>query len=91
MIALHGFLVCPTAEEADRISLLLPEHVRLTRAEPGCLMFEVWRSREDPTRFAVAEHFRDREAFERHRQRAAQSDWGKATQGLVRDYRITES
>lgn len=89
-IALNGFLICRSLEEADRVSELLPEHIRLTRAEPGCLRFEVFRSQADPVRFAVSEQFRDREAFEAHQARAAGTIWARATKGIPRDYRITE-
>lgn len=89
-IALNGFLICRTLEEADRVSQILPEHIRLTRAESGCLRFEVFRSQADPVRFAVSELFRDREAFDAHQARAAETIWARATKGIPRDYRITE-
>jgi quinol monooxygenase YgiN len=89
-IALTGFLICRSLEEADRLSLLLAEHIRLTRAEPGCLKFEVFRSHADPVRFAVSEVFRDREAFDAHQVRAKDTVWAKATTGIPRDYKITE-
>ena len=89
-IALNGFLICRSLEEADRVSELLPDHIRLTRAEPGCLRFEVFRSHADPIRFAVSEVFRDREAFEAHQARAAGTIWARATRGIPRDYTITE-
>lgn len=89
-MTLTGFLICRTLEEADRVSRLLPEHTRLTRAEPGCLRFEVWRSQSDPCRFAVTETFRDRAAFDAHRARAADTIWARATKGIPRDYAITE-
>lgn len=89
-VALNGFLICRSLEEADRVSVLLPEHIRLSRANPGCLRFEVFRSQSDPVRFAVSELFRDREAFEAHRARAADTIWARATKGIPRDYRITE-
>lgn len=89
-VALNGFLICRSLEEGDRVSELLPEHIRLTRAEPGCLRFEVFRSQSDPVRFAVSELFRDREAFEAHQARAAETTWARATKGIPRDYRITE-
>lgn len=85
---LSGFLVCRSLEEADRVAALLPEHVRLTRAEPGCLRFEVWRSHADPCRFAVTERFRDRAAFEAHQARTAATIWSRATRGIPRDYVI---
>jgi quinol monooxygenase YgiN len=88
---LNGFLICDTMDEADRVSHLVPEHVRLTRAEPGCLKFEVFRSHEDPCRFAVSETFRDRAAFEAHQARTRASRWWAETQGVRRDFRLEES
>ena len=89
-VSLSGFLICRTLEEADRVSQLLPDHIRLTRAEPGCLRFEVLRSHSDPTRFAVLETYSDREAFEAHQTRAAATIWARATKGIPRDYEIRE-
>lgn len=89
-VSLSGFLICRTLEEADRVSELLREHIRLTRAEPGCLRFEVLRSHSDPTRFAVTETFRDRAAFEAHQARTATTIWARATKGITREYEISE-
>jgi len=89
-IVLSGFLRCRTLEEADRVAAILPEHIRLTRAEPGCQSFEVVRSMADPVCFAVREVFRDREAFESHQARTRASPWWRATKGIPRDYTISE-
>jgi quinol monooxygenase YgiN len=86
-VALNGWIAIPPAEQ-ERVLPLLAEHVRLTRAEPGCLAFAVTPSPDDPGRFVVAERFRDRAAFEAHQARAAASPWGEATRHLKRDYRI---
>lgn len=89
-LTLTGFLICRSLEEADRAAALLPEHVRLTRAEPGCLLFEVLRSMSDPARFAVHEVYATRADFEAHQARAGASAWGQGTKGIPRDYQITE-
>jgi quinol monooxygenase YgiN len=89
-ITLAGFLIANRMEDADRASVLLPEHIRLTRAEAGCLSFEVWRSRSDPLRFGVHEVFRDRPAFDAHQARTKESAWATGTQTLVREYTLTE-
>ena len=89
-VILTGFLICRSLEEADRISTLLPEHIRLTREEPGCEIFEVLRSMSDPVRFAVREVFANRAAFEAHQARVASSVWGRSTKGIPRDYMLTE-
>lgn len=86
---LTGFLRCRTAEEADRVAPHLDEHIRLTRAEPGCLSFEVVRSAADPACFAVSETYVDAAALEAHRVRAAGTVWATVTAGIPRDYAVT--
>lgn len=44
MIRVTGTLTCSMADEAELVRQHLPEHIRLSRAEPGCLTFNV-----DPT------------------------------------------
>jgi quinol monooxygenase YgiN len=90
-VILTGFLICRSLDEADRVAALLPEHIRLTRAEPGCLVFEVIRSMADPCRFAVREVFAARADFDAHRARAQGSPWGRSTKGIPRDYVLTEA
>jgi quinol monooxygenase YgiN len=90
-VVLTGFLICRSLEEADRVARLLPDHMRLTRAEPGCLAFEVIRSMADPVRFAVREIFACRSDFDAHIARVRGSDWGRATRGVLRDYVLTEA
>ena len=62
----------------------LPEHVRLTRAEPGCLSFEVTPT-DDPLAWRVEERFTDRAAFDAHQRRTRASAWGAATAAIRRD------
>jgi quinol monooxygenase YgiN len=44
----------------------LQEVVGLTRAEPGCLVFEVFERLDKPGQFILWERFADREAFDEH-------------------------
>jgi quinol monooxygenase YgiN len=90
-VTLTGFLICRTLEESDRVSHLLPEHVRLTREEMGCLSYEVYRSMADPVCFAVRAVYRDRDSLAAHQVRAGDTDWGRATKGATRDFRLTET
>ena len=53
-IILTGFIEIPAPERAALLPLL-DDHVRLTRAEPGCLAFEVAETAPGSGRFAVAE------------------------------------
>jgi quinol monooxygenase YgiN len=85
-VTLTGCIDIPEAERQHLLPLLA-EHVRLTRAEPGCLAFEVAETAPGSGRFAVAERFRDRAAFDAHQRRTAASAWGAASRHLARDYR----
>ena len=86
-VTLTGQLVCATEAEAERVRGALAEHIRLTRAEPGCLTFDVTPT-DNPLVWAVAEAFRDPASFEAHQARAGASDWARATAGIRRDYTI---
>lgn len=86
-VRLTGELICATSEQASLVSEHLPRHVILTRAEPGCLSFEVAPT-DDPFVWSVREMFEDDASFESHQQRAADSDWGRMTTGIDRSYQI---
>lgn len=86
-VTVTGQLACADADEAATVVEHLPRHVLLTRAEPGCLVFEVQRT-DDPHVWQVEEVFRDTAAFDAHQARTAESEWGRATKGIVRHFTI---
>lgn len=88
MIHLSGRLICKDAAEALILERELPEHVRLSRAEAGCLRFEV-RATDDPLCWQVDETFRDRAAFEAHQARTRASVWFRATAQIRREFSQT--
>ncbi len=87
-VTLNGTLRCENEAQAARVRAALPEHIRLTRAEPGCISFDVTQS-GDPMVWNVSESFVDAVAFEAHQTRAAASVWASETKGIDRDYVIT--
>lgn len=89
MIRLRGHLRCLTADEAATVAAKAPDHIRLTRAEPGCLSFDIVVT-DDPLVWAVDETFRDRAAFDAHQARTRDSAWFAATRGILRDFRIED-
>lgn len=89
MIELHGTLLCQTDAEVDAVRVHLSEHIQLTRAEPGCLRFDVEQS-VDPMVWTVFEQFESRAAFDAHQARTAASRWAVATAGIERRYEIRE-
>ncbi len=64
----------------------LPEHIRLTRAEAGCLRFEVIQDEEEKSKFHVFEIFKSTAAFKFHQSRGAQTSWAQASKDISRNY-----
>ena len=89
MIHVTGTLTCATAAEADIVRRHLPDHIILSRAEPGCLTFNV-EPTASPLVWRLDESFADRAAFEVHQARTRASDWFAATAGLARDFTLRE-
>lgn len=87
-IRLKGTLTCISHEAAARVRASLPAHIALTRAETGCLSFEVLQT-ADPLVWSVTERFTDKAAFDAHQTRASASEWARETAGIARDYEIT--
>jgi quinol monooxygenase YgiN len=87
-IRLSGTLICASQEEAALVATHLPEHIRLTRLEPGCLSFEVTQT-DDSVIWRVEELFSDGAAFEAHQDRAKASTWGAATRAIRREFQIS--
>ncbi|GAB3817326.1 antibiotic biosynthesis monooxygenase [Tessaracoccus terricola] len=87
VVTLTGKLICADDEEAATVRRHLPRHLQLTRAEAGCLHFLV-EATQDPLVWLVSEEFQDQTAFDAHQARVRDSEWGRATAGIRRDYVI---
>ena len=90
MILVTGLLICATQADAEIVRTMLPEHIRLSGAEPGCLTFSVTPS-ADPLIWLLDESFVDRAAFEAHQARTRASAWFAATRALGRDFHVEET
>lgn len=86
-VSLIGFIRVPPAD-LPAVQAELPRHIELTRAEAGCLRFEVTPAADDPNRFEVSEKFIDAEAFRAHQQRVRSSKWGAVAVNVERHYTI---
>lgn len=84
---LTGQLMCDSDEQLATVLEHLPRHIELTRAEPGCLSFEVTQT-EDPWVWDVSERFQDAASLELHQVRVKASLWGLATAGIRRNYSV---
>jgi len=86
-VYLDGQLVAHSAAEHAVVDLYLEDHIALTRAEPGCLKFEVTPDAHDSNKWHVSEIFDSEEAFEAHQERAKTSEWGQVSAPLERRFK----
>lgn len=87
-VTLQGTILVPEAD-LDAVTAALPEHITLTRREPGCLVFEVTPDESRPGRYVIYEEFADAKAFRAHQARVKDSPWGDITHNVERHYTIT--
>nr|WP_120491953.1 antibiotic biosynthesis monooxygenase [Corynebacterium lactis] len=85
VVRLRGKLICDTSSQVDLVRSLIGEHIRLTRLEPGCLRFEV-NETSDSRIWSVSEEFANQQAFDAHQRRVKDSEWGRRTSAIRRDY-----
>ena len=90
MIRLTGTLNCTTEDDLKIVEAYLPEHTRLSRAEPGCLSFTVTQS-DDPLIWHLDETYTDQAAFEAHQTRNRASLWWQKSQHIKRDFHLIET
>ncbi|WP_373357081.1 putative quinol monooxygenase [Pseudoroseicyclus sp. CXY001] len=87
-VRLQGRLICAGEAEAALVRAALPEHIRLSRAEPGCLHFEVTPT-DDPLVWQVKEVFTDAAAFSAHQARSEATPWAEAAKGVGGEFEVT--
>lgn len=64
VVVIAHFKARPDKEQ--ELSEFLQSLVEPTRAEPGCLRYELNESRDEPGTFSFVETFADRKAFDAH-------------------------
>jgi quinol monooxygenase YgiN len=75
LVLLVSFHVKPEHLEAFKAATL--ENARNSLREPGVARFDMVQHKDDPTRFALIEAYRDAEAPARHRETAHFKTWLK--------------
>lgn len=88
IVHLSGYLICASAAEVEIVTRCLPTHIRLTRAEAGCVDFDVSVT-DDPLIWRVVECFTDPLAFEFHQTRTRASEWWRETSAIRREFHVT--
>jgi len=67
MIQLNVILQVKSADDIEKVRGFLIEQGKLSRAEPGCLRFEVYHSQTDASTFILNERWDTQENLDAHR------------------------
>jgi len=84
-VLLAGYLDIPL-ERRRAVKEALAGHIDLTRAEKGCLRFDLTYDPVVEGRLNVMEVFESPASFKAHQRRTEASDWTEVTRGLKRHY-----
>lgn len=87
-VTLKGYIIVPELELA-KVRPALDIHIALTRAENGCIVFDVIQDSIDKHKFNVYEEFVDSASFLAHQARVRSSKWGEISKNLARQYKVT--
>jgi len=86
-IVLKGYITIP-AQDLKAVQLELTTHIKLTKSESGCVVFDITQDQSDKHKYSVYEEFINQESFLLHQQRVKNSAWGKVTTNVERHYKI---
>lgn len=64
--------------------------IDITRAEKGCLQYDLHQDNSDPSVFMFYEHWESRELWQVHISAPHLQDYGAATAGSVEDFTLNE-
>ncbi len=84
-VILEGYVLASDFDLAS-VKRELSNHIKLTRQEEGCLVFEVSQDNENKNRFNVYEEFTSQETFKAHQLRLINTEWSKISEKLEKHY-----
>ena len=89
----HLTIVADIKAKSDRIDLVKAELLKLiamTRAEKGCINYDLHQDNEDPAHFLFYENWESRELWQAHMGRQHLKDYMAATDGAVAEFTLSE-
>lgn len=77
----------------DKIELVkaeLEKLIPITRAEAGCLQYDLHQNNENPAHFTFVENWENRTLWQAHMNNQHLADYLAATDGAVTDFTVSE-
>jgi len=89
----HLTIVADIKAKSDQIDLVKAELLKLiatTRAEEGCINYDLHQDNEDPAHFLFYENWESRELWQAHMGNQHLKDYMAATDGAVAEFTLSE-
>jgi quinol monooxygenase YgiN len=78
------------AEKIDLVQSELAKLIEITRAEDGCLQYDLHQDNENPAHFMFYENWESRELWQAHMGNQHLQDYLAATEGAVEEFVLHE-
>jgi len=78
------------ADKIDLVKTELEKLIDITRAEEGCINYDLHQDNEDPTHFMFYENWESRELWQTHMNAQHLQDYLAATDGTVEEFTVNE-
>lgn len=86
-------IVAHITAASDKVELVRTELlklIRITRAEEGCINYDLHQDNENPAQFLFYENWESRELWQVHMENQHLKDYMAATEGAVEDFTLHE-
>ncbi len=77
-------------DQIDLVKAELEKLVPITRAEKGCIQYDLHRDNENPAHFMFYENWESREQWQTHMNTPHLAAYKKATNGAVAEFTLSE-
>ena len=86
----HRGVITASADKIDLVKAELGKLISITRAESGCINYDLQQDNENPAHFLFYENWESRELWQMHMGNRHLQDYMAATDGAVEEFTLFE-
>ncbi|MDO6445421.1 putative quinol monooxygenase [Colwellia sp. 1_MG-2023] len=82
--------IIANTNKVELVKAELLKLIEITRAEEGCINYDLHQDNENPAHFVFYENWENRELWQKHMANNHLSEYMKATEGAVAEFTLNE-